>query len=268
MQPKSERIVILGSGSVATTVGLALYESGHEILEVVSRNKKHAEDLGRKVQAKRMLNDFKKVTEYASLYIIAVSDDAITDVIGQLPAVNGVVVHTSGTVSSDALKDKFEHWGVFYPLQTFTPGRILDFNKIPFLVTSDSIKTECFLTDLAASIGSAVYHLDDDARAHLHVAAVMINNFTNHLLVLAGDYIRQHHLPPHLFNSLVLETVKKSMDLGAENSQTGPAKRGDTQTIEKHLELIQSSDNATLLSLYEIFTKSIMEKYQDIAGKS
>lgn len=259
MQPKSERVVIIGSGSVATTVGLALYESGHEILEVVSRNIDHAKELGRKVQAKRVLCDFSKVTEYASLYIVAVSDDAIVSVVAQLPVVNGVVVHTSGTVDSTVLMNKFQHWGVFYPLQTFTPGRDLDFNKIPFLVTSDSKKTEEFLTELAASIGSIVYHLKDDARAHVHVAAVMINNFTNHLLVLAGEYIRQHQLPPQLFNSLVMETVSKAMDLGAEKSQTGPAKRGDTRTIEKHLELIQSSDNSTLLSLYDIFTKSIME---------
>lgn len=261
MQPKTERIVIVGSGSVATTVGKALYDSGHEILEVVSRNKEHAHELGRIVQAKRVLCDFSKVTEYASLYIIAISDDAIADVAQQLPNVHGVVVHTSGTVSSQVLKDKFEHWGVFYPLQTFTPGRDLDFNKIPFLVTSDVPQTEDFLTEIAASIGSSVYILDDEARAHVHVAAVMINNFTNHLLVLAGDYIREHHLSSHLFHSLVTETVKKAIDLGAENSQTGPAKRGDTQTIEKHLELIRTSNNSTLLSLYQIFTQSIMEKY-------
>lgn len=261
MQPKSERIVIIGSGSVATTIGQALYESGHEILEVVSRNIAHAQLLGEKVQAKRVLSDFSKVTEYASLYIIAVSDDAILDVVQQLPLVHGVVVHTSGTVDCQLLKDKYEQWGVFYPLQTFTPGRDLDFNKIPFLVTSDGQKTQDLLTDIAASIGSSIYPLGDEARAHIHVAAVMINNFTNHLLVLAGDYIREHQLSTQLFHSLVLETVKKAIDLGAENSQTGPAKRGDTQTIEKHLELIRSTNNSTLLSLYQIFTQSIMEKY-------
>lgn len=261
MQPKSERIVIIGSGSVATTIGQALYDSGHEILEVVSRNADHAKRLGHKIQAKRILSDFSKVTQYANLYIVAVSDDAIQDVVQQMPIVNGVVVHTSGTVDSQALKDKFEHWGVFYPLQTFTPGRDLDFNKIPFLITSDGEKTQELLMDIAASIGSSTYLLEDEARAHVHVAAVMINNFTNHLLVLAGDYIREHQLSPQLFHSLVMETVKKAIDLGAENSQTGPAKRGDTQTIDKHLELIRTSNNSTLLSLYQIFTQSIMEKY-------
>lgn len=261
MQSKSERIVIIGSGSVATMIGQALYDSGHEILEVVSRNPQNAKVLGEKVQAKRILSDFSKVTAYASLYIIAVSDDAITHVVDQMPSVNGVVVHTSGTVGSQSLSAKFESWGVLYPLQTFTPGRNLDFNKIPFLITSDSEKSNELLVDIAASMGSSAYPLEDDARAHVHVAAVMINNFTNHLLVLASDYIKQHHLSSQLFYSLVLETVHKAIDLGSENSQTGPAKRGDTNTIEKHLELIRSSNNSTLLSLYQIFTQSIMEKY-------
>lgn len=258
---KTESIVIIGSGSVATTLGIALHESGHEILEVVSRQLENAKVLGEKIQAKRVLNNFSKVNQYASLYIIAVSDDVIAEVVSKMPKVSGIVVHTSGTSKSSLLKNKFENWGIFYPLQTITAGRKLDYNKIPILITTESKKTSAYLTDVASSIGSSVFHLEDKSRIHIHIVAVMINNFTNHLLVLSDEYMKNHQLPPQLFNSLLLETVNKAIDLGAYNAQTGPAKRGDMNTIHQHLEIIQEQDIPAMLGLYKMFTKSIMQHY-------
>lgn len=258
---KTERIVIIGSGSVATTLGMALHESGHEILEVVSRQLVHAKNLGDIVQAKRVLDDFSKINLFASLYIIAVSDDAIAEVIGKMPKVNGIVVHTSGTSKSSLLKSKFENWGIFYPLQTFTAGRKLDYNKIPILITTENKKLSVYLTDVASSIGSSVFQLEDNSRIHIHIVAVMINNFTNHLLVLSDEYMKNHQLPPQLFHSLLLETVNKSINLGAINAQTGPAKRKDMNTIHQHLELIQEQDIPAMLGLYKMFSKSIMEHH-------
>ncbi|MCZ2394375.1 MAG: DUF2520 domain-containing protein [Chitinophagales bacterium] len=256
-----KRIVLIGSGSVASTLAKVLYNSGHEILEVVSRNLANAENLAQQVHAKRVMDDFSRVTQYANLYIIAVSDDAIENVVQQLPNVNGLVVHTSGSVDSSVLKSKFKNWGVFYPLQTFTKGRELDFNKIPILIYSNKSQHLNFLQEMAASIGSISYTLDDHARSHVHIAAVIINNFGNHLLVLARKYVTEYQLPPHIFQALIQETTAKALDMGSENSQTGPAKRGDLKTIEKHLEMIRSSNNVTLFSLYEIFSKSIMDLY-------
>lgn len=261
MKSKTERIVIIGSGSVATTLGLALYESGHEILEVYSRQLAHAKALGEKVHAKRIISDLSKINIYASLYIIAVSDDAISEVVEGMPTLDGIVVHTSGTSNSTLLKTKFQNWGIFYPLQSFTAGRKLDYNKIPILITTDSKNISDFLTEIASSIGSSVFQLEDNSRIHVHIAAVMINNFTNHLLALASEYMKSHDLPSHLFHTLLLETVHKAIDLGAINSQTGPAKRRDMNTIHEHLELIQQQDIPAVLGLYKMFTKSIMEHH-------
>lgn len=261
MASKLNRVVIIGSGSVATTLAHVLYNSGHEILEVVSRNIAHAEKLAKEVKAKRFMDNFSKITEYANLYIISVTDDAIESVVAQMPNVNGVVVHTSGAVNSDILKSKFSNWGIFYPLQTFTKGRELDFNKIPILIYSNKNQNLNILEEVAASIGSISYVIDDTARTHIHLAGVIINNFGNHLLVLARRYVKKHQLPPQIFQALIQETTAKALEVGSENSQTGPAKRGDLKTIEKHLDIIRSSNDATLLSLYEIFSKSIMETY-------
>lgn len=261
MQSKIERIVIIGSGSVATTLGMALYESGHEILEVASRKLEHAKVLGEKIHAKRTLSDISKINLYASLYIIAVSDDAIAEVIAKMPKVTGIVVHTSGTSKSSLLKSRFKNWGIFYPLQSFTAGRKLDYNKIPILITSESKKISEYLTEVASSIGSSVFHLEDSSRIHIHIVAVMINNFTNHLLVLADEYMKDHELPSHLFHSLLLETVHKAIDLGAANSQTGPAKRGDMNTIHQHLQVIEEQDIPAMMGLYKMFTKSIMHHH-------
>jgi predicted short-subunit dehydrogenase-like oxidoreductase (DUF2520 family) len=261
MQSKTESIVIIGSGSVASTLGKALYESGHEILEVASRHLEHAKVLGEKINAKRILNDISKINTFASLYIIAVSDDAISEVINKMPKVNGIVVHTSGTSKSSLLKAKHKNWGIFYPLQSFTAGRKLDYNKIPILITTENKKIADFLTEVASSIGSSVFHLEDSSRIHIHIVAVMINNFTNHLLVLASEYMKSHELPSHLFHSLLLETVHKAIDLGAANSQTGPAKRGDMNTINQHLEIIQEQDIPAVMGIYKMFTKSIMQHH-------
>lgn len=265
MQSKTERIVIIGSGSVASTLGSALYESGHEILEVYSCQLEHAKVLGEKVHTKRIISDISKINQYASLYIIAVSDDAISEIIDKMPKIDGIVVHTSGTSNSTLLKSKFKNWGIFYPLQSFTPGRKLDYNKIPILITTESKKISDFLTEIASSIGSLVFHLEDKSRIHIHISAVIINNFTNHLLVLADEYMKNHDLPSPLFHSLLLETVHKAIDLGAINSQTGPAKRRDMNTIHQHLETIQQQDIPAVLGLYKTFTKSIMEHHSSVS---
>jgi len=259
MLPRSERIILIGSGSVATTLGLALYNSGHHIIEVVSRNRKHAELLGRQVNAAKTHTDFAGISPYATLYIIAVSDDAVEEVVQKMPAVDGLVVHTSGTVSSKVISSKYDRWGVFYPLQTFTPGRLLDFNKIPFLITCTGKKVEASLTDIAASVGSTTHHMDDEGRRHLHVAAVMVNNFTNHLLALSEEYLKKQKLPPQILHALAIETVAKAVSIGAGHSQTGPAQRGDQGTIDRHVEMLEKYGNPTLTQLYILLSKSIME---------
>jgi predicted short-subunit dehydrogenase-like oxidoreductase (DUF2520 family) len=258
---RNERIVLIGTGQVASVLLKVLHDSGHEIRQVLGRNKAKTEELARSAGAEPLVGDYARIHPYATLYIIAVSDDAIKEVVAQLPDLKGMVVHTSGSVSSRVIMARYANWGVFYPLQTFTQGRTLDFNKIPIVTIAASRLLEDKLKELAASIGSKAHVMSDEDRRHLHLAAVMVNNFTNHLLTLAGDYLKARGLDDKLLDSLAFETVSKAIAKGAPNSQTGPAKRGDSGTLSQHLEMLQEQPDESLALLYRIFSDSIRSYY-------
>lgn len=259
---KTERITIIGTGNVAGMLGKALYESGHEIKEVAGRRPEKVLALSKELGAKAVTEGISKINQFSTVYLIAVTDDSIEEVVESMPDVQGLVVHTSGSVSSRVIMTKFTKWGVFYPLQTFTPGRNLDFNKIPFVVSAATRSIEAQLKELAASVGSKAHLLGDEDRRHLHLAAVMVNNFGNHLLTLAGDYLKARHLDSKLLDALALETVNKAIATGAPNSQTGPAKRGDVGTIEQHIQMLRGQSQHQLADLYEKFSECIQNYYR------
>jgi predicted short-subunit dehydrogenase-like oxidoreductase (DUF2520 family) len=261
---RTERITIIGTGNVARMLGNALYESGHEIKEVAGRNTEKVLSLATELGAKAAIEGISKINEFSTVYLIAVTDDSIEEVVRAMPEVHGLVVHTSGSVGSRIIMSKYFKWGVFYPLQTFTPGRNLDFNKIPFVVSGATRAIEAQLKELAASVGSKAHLLGDEDRRHLHLAAVMVNNFGNHLLTLAGDYLKARHLDDKLLDALALETVNKAIVKGAPHSQTGPAKRGDSGTIEQHVTMLRDQSQHQLADLYEKFSECIQNYY----GKS
>jgi len=258
---RTERITIIGTGNVAKLLGKALYDSGHEIKEVVGRSPEKVKALAKELGAKAAVEGFSKINEFSTVYLIAVTDDSIEEVVNALPELQGLVVHTSGSVSSRVLMSRFPKWGIFYPLQTFTPGRNLDFNKIPFVVSASTRSIEAQLKELAASVGSKAHQMGDEDRLHLHMAAVMVNNFGNHLLTLAGDYLKARHLDDKLLDALALETVNKAISTGAAHSQTGPAKRGDSGIIEKHVAMLREQSQDQLADLYEKFSECIQKYY-------
>lgn len=255
-----ERITLIGTGNVAQALGAALRNSGHIINEIYGRNIERAIRLASSLGAS-VRPDLNNLYTGSSLYIIAVSDDAIEEVVSNMPAVKGLVVHTSGTASSRLLSAKFEHWGIFYPLQTFSPGRKPDFNKIPLIVSGSDRDVEFRLTDVAASIGSKSQAMNETNRRNLHLSAVLVNNFTNHLLTLSGDFLKEKGLSPHLLDALMSETISKAQAIGAANAQTGPARRGDKGTIEHHSALLEEYGNEYLTRLYDLFSESIMAYY-------
>jgi predicted short-subunit dehydrogenase-like oxidoreductase (DUF2520 family) len=258
---RTERITIIGTGNVAKMLGKALYDSGHEIKEVAGRSPEKVMALANELGAKAATEGISRINEFSTLYLIAVTDDAIEQVVHAMPDVQGLVVHTSGSVSSRVIMGKYPKWGVFYPLQTFTPGRNLDFNKIPFVISASTQSIEAQLKELAASVGSKAHLIGDEDRRHLHLAAVMVNNFGNHLLTLAGDYLKARHLDDKLLDALALETVNKAIATGAPHSQTGPAKRGDTGTIEQHVAMLRDQSQDQLADLYEKFSDCIQKYY-------
>lgn len=248
------KAIIIGSGNVAQHLIQAFQKSGAvEVLQVFSRQKESVSHL---IDSAKITDDWHKITE-ADLYVIAVSDSAIAEVSSNLPFENRLVVHTSGSLQMDELNAKNRR-GVFYPLQTFTKGKEVDFTAIPVCLESEFDDDYTILEDLAEAIKSKHYLISSDQRKSLHVAAVFVNNFTNHLYQLGKDICAEHQLPFEILKPLIAETANKVQHLSPLDAQTGPAKRHDQNTIDAHLALLTDT---TQKEIYKILTKSIQHSH-------
>lgn len=247
-------IVILGSGNVAAVLGRKFKAAGHQILQVVSRNAATATKLAYEWDTEST-NYPSIINRNADVYIIAVSDDAIDDVVADLQLPKKIVAHTAASVSKDVLKNVSEHYGVFYPLQSLRKEDI-DLPEAPIFFDGSDEVTKKKLESLANSISPQhSTQAGDDARLKLHVAAVFVNNFTNHLYSLAEDYCKKEGIDFKELIPLIEETASRVKDLLPSSSQTGPAVRNDAETIEKHLKLLES--HPQLRKVYEILSDSI-----------
>ena len=249
-------IVILGSGNVAAVLGRKFKAAGHTILQIVSRNATVASKLAYEWDTEST-NYSSIINRNADVYIIAVSDDAIEDVAADLQLPRKVVAHTAASVSKDVLKNVSDHYGVFYPLQTLHKEDLALPDAPIFFDGSDEI-TRKKLEALANSISPKhVSQASDDARLKLHVAAVFVNNFPNHLYALAESYCKKEGIDFNELFPLIEETVSRLKDNSLAKTQTGPAVRNDEETIQKHLELLK--DYPQLKNIYQLMTKSIQQ---------
>ena len=248
-------IVIIGTGNTATVLGRKLKKAGHNIVQVFGRNTSEASDLAYELDTEST-NYWNVVNKTADLYIIAVSDIAIEEVFRELQLSDKTVVHTAASVPKDVLKGGAKHYGVLYPLQSLKKdaGYI---PEIPMIIDASDRKTMNMLDVLAHTISDRVVEADDATRVKLHLAAVMVNNFTNHLYALVEKYCKDEDLDFYLLQPLIRETAARLDTISPAKSQTGPAVRGDTTTIEKHLELLRKYPQ--LKKLYELFTDSISQ---------
>ena len=248
------KAIIIGSGNVAQHLIQAFQKSGAvEVLQVFSRQKESVSHL---IDSAKITDDWHKIAE-ADLYVIAVSDSAIAEVSSNLPFENRLVVHTSGSLQMDELNAKNRR-GVFYPLQTFTKGKEVDFTAIPVCLESEFDDDYTILEDLAEAIKSKHYLISSDQRKSLHVAAVFVNNFTNHLYQLGKDICAEYQLPFEILKPLIAETANKVQHLSPLDAQTGPAKRHDQNTIDAHLALLTDT---TQKEIYKILTQSIQHSH-------
>ncbi|HEY6974827.1 MAG TPA: Rossmann-like and DUF2520 domain-containing protein [Chitinophagaceae bacterium] len=248
-------IVILGSGNVATVFGRLIKNAGHNILEVASRNAEHAKALADKLGAKA-LPGIELITKNADFYIVAVSDDSIANIASLLNLGNKIVVHTSGAASKAVLQKASDCYGVIYPLQSLrkeaehTP-------EIPLLIdgnTPDVIKS---IIIFAETISKRVSYIDDEERIKIHLSAVFVSNFTNHLYALAADYCKKERGDFSLLIPLIREVADRVANYDPRTVQTGPAVRYDTDTIQKHLKLLSSYPR--LQKIYWMITESIQQ---------
>jgi len=238
----------------------AIWKTDHEIVGLYSRNEREARACvrGEKVE---LYSDIATLPDTADVYLICVNDDAISEISKSLPEsirLNQIVAHTSGSQSIDSLKG-IENKGSFYPVQTFTKGRKMQYNDIPFCINATETKVEDKLIKLAESISKDINLVDDEQRKQIHLSAVIINNFVNHLVYKSEELIEQHGLPIEILKPLLHQTIAKLNKVESYDAQTGPAVRNDQETIKGHIDMLNNDGDK---ALYQTITNSIIETYK------
>ena len=244
------KVIVIGSGNVAEHLINAFKNSEKaELVQAYARNPKKLEHI---LPSENITDSLQNLKE-ADVYVISVSDDAIEDLSKQLPFSDRLVVHTSGSTPLEKADAKNRR-GVFYPLQTFSKNKEVDFKEIPLCLEAEHINDYDTLEQLAKSISPLTYSISSEQRQALHVAAVFVNNFTNHLYVLGSDVCDRNNIPFDILKPLIRETVDKIMTISPVNAQTGPAKRNDKTTIQRHLDFIK---DPVQKDIYTLLTQSI-----------
>ncbi len=248
-------VVIIGTGNVATVLGKLISGNGHRIVEVVGRNAAAAQTLARLFGASANTS-FSNINDSADIYIIAVVDTAIETVAKQLTLQHKLVVHTAGSVSIQVLGKLSGGYGVLWPLQTLRK-EMKAIPEIPIVIDASNEATYTTLLAFTKSITKTVFRANDVKRIKLHLTAVLVSNFTNHLYTLAEDYCHKESLEFKLLLPLIQETGNRVQTNSPKAVQTGPAVRGDNTTINNHLQLLKA--NPTLQKIYQLLSDSIKE---------
>jgi predicted short-subunit dehydrogenase-like oxidoreductase (DUF2520 family) len=245
-------ISIIGSGNVAQHLIKAIVQSDQlELIQVFVRNKEAVQNLISSDKITLTSSALKK----ADLYIISVSDDAIQNVAQNLPFSNQLVAHTSGSVAMNDLSDS-NRKAVFYPLQTLSSKKEIDFSSVPLCIEAQNEPDLLLLTEVAQKLSKNVYNINSEQRLSLHVAAVFVSNFTNHLYQIGSAICEEHKVSFDILKPLIYETAEKIKALAPIDAQTGPAIRKDTHTIHKHLSILTQEYQK---EIYKTLTKSIID---------
>jgi predicted short-subunit dehydrogenase-like oxidoreductase (DUF2520 family) len=249
------RIGLIGNGNLAFHLHQAIERSAElELTQLIGRDPEKFAGFN----SSAPLADFNASLIAADVYLLAVSDSAIVEIAGLLPDTGALLLHCSGAVPLDALKP-WKRRGVLYPLQTFSRNRAVNFTEVPLCIEAAAPEDYSLLKSLADLLSLKVVKVDSDNRLNLHQAAVYINNFTNHLVHLGQDFCRKSELPTEMLQPLLRETFEKLEEMDAYSAQTGPARRRDTPTLQKHL---NNLDEPLEKQLYQILTQSIQNTYE------
>lgn len=254
-------ISFIGAGNVATHLATALARAGHNIVSVYSRTMQSASRLASALGAESIATDNLESIALADVYIISVKDDAVESVVRQWPSKcrKGVVAHTAGTLPMQLLESTSVHYGVLYPMQTFTKNKAVDFSNIPCFIEGNDEISFAMLQALATSISETVVELTSEDRKILHVAAVFSCNFANHMIALGYEILERRGIPSATLLPLVEETIDKLHTLHPHDGQTGPARRGDKRVVETHLD--ELADDEELKEIYRTVSESIMRRF-------
>lgn len=252
---KSFLFTVIGSGNVAWHLSQALVQAGHRFHEVYSRNEKSGKELSQKFSGSFNPSlDFSESP--AELFILAVPDSAIPLVASSLKMPStAILLSVSGSFPLKRLLTFSKKVAVFYPLQTFSKESALEYNNIPFLIEADDSEIAEVVTKLAKDISDTVYQIDSATRKKIHVAAVFASNFTNYMLSVSHDLLKKEQVEFNILKPLVFETLQKAFSIGPHKSQTGPAIRGDFETWQNHLQLLDKEED--LKNIYNMMSHQI-----------
>jgi predicted short-subunit dehydrogenase-like oxidoreductase (DUF2520 family) len=251
-------ISFAGAGRVAYALCREMYYAGYKIELVVSESDKNGAPLADFCQAS--WSGELIFPDTTDIIIVSVPDYRLKSVLNKIQCrPDTLIAHTAGSIGIDVFPEQKKRKGIFYPLQTFSKERKVDFKDLPFLLESSDKQSSAILENLVETLGGKAHFVDTDHRRMLHLAAVFVCNFTNHMLTVGKDLAFKADFSFEVLIPLIKETFSKAMDIGPQNSQTGPALRNDQNTIEKHLELLSFSSE--LQRIYNEITMSIIKYY-------
>ena len=249
----------IGAGNLATQLSKAFKNKGFRITQIYSRTEQSAKSLADLLNVNYTIS-INEIDKNADIYFVALKDEIVHEVLSQINFENKLVVHCSGSQSLSGFERYSENIGVFYPLQTFSKTRDVDFSEIPIFVESNSNKNEKLLLQIAGEISDSVSLLNSEKRKMLHISAVFACNFVNHFYTIAADILKSKNIPFEVLKPLILETAKKVQEMEPERAQTGPAIRFDEKIMNSHLnELNEFGDYQ---QLYKLISKSIFDRYK------
>ena len=251
------RIVIIGSGNLATNLSLALKDAGQEIVQIFSRTEAHAKELADKVGCP-YTSSLDAILSDADVYILSVKDDALLRLIPTIcdSRKNGLFLHTAGSVPMNLFEGSASQYGVLYPMQTFSKNRRVDFREIPCFIEASSVQTLAVVRSLAERISDHVVECDSEKRKKMHLAAVLACNLTNHCYRLAERVLEAEQIDFSLFLPLIEETARKVKTLSPKEAQTGPMVRYDQGVMRMQMEMLP--DDRTR-EIYRLMAESIHE---------
>lgn len=251
------KVVIIGTGNVAHHLAPAIYNAGHNILQVYSRNRSKVKRLAAKVAASPVFN-ITEIDTSADLILLLVSDHSIEEVAGSLAKSNAVLVHASGSVALKSIQKRHKNSGVLYPLQSFSLDKKIDIAKIPFCLESSNTTAKKKLVVLCKSLKGSIHWLDSKQRGILHLSAVFANNFTNQMYIIAEKLLSRHKIKFDLLRPLILETALKVQQHSPVSMQTGPAIRRDERTLKEHRRLLARDKHYR--KLYDLVSAEIIRQ--------
>jgi hypothetical protein len=248
-------IILIGSGNTATVIGRKSLAAGHRIVQVYSRNGSHANQLANRLGA-TSTSYISTVEKGADLMIIALQDGALPGFTKALGTIHCPAVHTAGALSITEISGLSQSYGVLYPLQSLR-REIEVIPPLTILVDGNNPASRNLIKVFASTIAESVLEADDDTRLKYHLAATLVNNFTNHLFAIAASFCEKEKISFAVLQPLMEETVLRLRTVSPFNTQTGPAFRNDLTTIQKHKEILKNYPD--MLSLYEKFTEEIQK---------